>query len=163
MGNQALWVWYQVPTLAIQQGSNIGWFNGRMYHSWWVVLFKEVGIFDINTTLLKIQPILGKYVDGSSNSEGSGVGIVIISPERAIFEYALCFEFSTINNKAEYEAIIMSLEAAKELEEWDLKVYSDSQLVIGYIKEDNEARRENMVNYLQKVEELIRAFDSFEI
>lgn len=91
------------------------------------------------------------------------MGIVIISPERAISEYALCFEFSTINNKAEYEAIIMSLEAAKELEEWDLKVYSDSQLVIGYIKEDNEARRENMVNYLQKVEELIRAFDSFEI
>lgn len=55
-------------------------------------------------------------MDRSSNSEGSGVEIVITSLEGIISEHALCFEFLAINNKVEYKAIIVGLEAAKELE-----------------------------------------------
>lgn len=65
--------------------------------------------------------------------------MVITSPEGVISEHALCFEFLATNNEAEYEVIIMGLEATKELEVWDMKVYSDSQLVIKHIKGDNEA------------------------
>ena len=40
------------------------------------------------------------YVDGSSNMSGTGAGLILISPEGIIVEYALHFEFSVINNGA---------------------------------------------------------------
>ena len=39
------------------------------------------------------------YVDGASNQGGSGVGLVLISPERIIIEKALRLDFSTTNNE----------------------------------------------------------------
>lgn len=38
------------------------------------------------------------YMDGSSNSKGLGVGIVIVSPKGVIIEHALNLEFPKINN-----------------------------------------------------------------
>ena len=48
-----------------------------------------------------------------------------------VFEYALWFAFSASNNEVEYEALIIGLKIAKELESQELKVFSDSQLVVG--------------------------------
>jgi hypothetical protein len=43
------------------------------------------------------------YVDGSSNTKGSGAGILIENEEGVAVEYSLKFEFLTSNNQAEYE------------------------------------------------------------
>ena len=55
------------------------------------------------------------YVDGSSNMSGTGAGLILISPEGIVVEYALRFEFPATNNGAEYEALIAGLRIAKEL------------------------------------------------
>ena len=55
------------------------------------------------------------HVDGSSNSVGAGAGLVLVSPEGVIVEYALHLEFPTTNNGAEYEALIVGLKIAREL------------------------------------------------
>ncbi|KAL0401692.1 UNVERIFIED_CONTAM: hypothetical protein Slati_4199100 [Sesamum latifolium] len=47
------------------------------------------------------------FVDGSSTSSKSGVGIVIKSPEADYIEYAITLEFPASNNEAEYEAILL--------------------------------------------------------
>ena len=48
------------------------------------------------------EPLLWKvYVDGAANQKGSGVGLVLISPEKLIVEKSLGLGFSTINNEAE--------------------------------------------------------------
>ena len=70
-------------------------------------------------------------MDGSSNISGAGAGLILVNPDGIITEYALCFEFPTINNGAEYEALIVGLKITKELEVDRLQVYSDSQLVVG--------------------------------
>ena len=44
------------------------------------------------------------YVDGSSNSHGSGAGVIIIDPNKVKICYALQFGFKVSNNEAEYEA-----------------------------------------------------------
>ena len=62
---------------------------------------------------------------------GTGAGLILISPERVIAEYALRFEFSATNNGAEYEALIAGLKITKELGIDQLQVHSDSQLVVG--------------------------------
>ena len=43
------------------------------------------------------------YADGAANQKGSGVGLVLISPEGITIEKSLKLGFSTTNNEAEYE------------------------------------------------------------
>ena len=43
------------------------------------------------------------YVDGVANQRGSGMGLILISPEKLIIEKSLRLGFSAINNEAEYE------------------------------------------------------------
>ena len=65
-------------------------------------------------------------VDGASNTQGSGAGLILTSPEGIDIEYALRFGFHTSNNEAEYEAVIAGLNLAHSLEVDQLEVYSDS-------------------------------------
>ena len=103
------------------------------------------------------------YMDGSSNSSRSGGGLILMGLEGMIAKYALRFEFSATNNEAKYEALAMSLRIAKELGILNLRACSDSQLVVGHIQGHYEARRDNMIRYLQKIKDLASAFDKFEI
>ena len=48
-------------------------------------------------------------IDGSSNVNGSGVGVILESPTGAKINYALRLEFLTSNNKVEYEALLARL------------------------------------------------------
>ena len=49
------------------------------------------------------------YVDGAANYKGSGVGLVLISPERITIEKSLRLGFSATNNEAEYEALLVGM------------------------------------------------------
>ena len=66
------------------------------------------------------------HVDGASNEQGSGAGLILKSPEGVMTEYALRFSFKTSNNQAEYEALIAGLRIAKDLKVDKLKAFSDS-------------------------------------
>lgn len=65
------------------------------------------------------------YVDGSVNANSSGAGLILISPEEDVLQYALRFAFPS-NNEAEYEALISCLKISKELGVQHLKSCSDS-------------------------------------
>ena len=71
-------------------------------------------------------------------------GLILINLDEIIIEYVLWFEFSTINNGAKYEALIAGLKIAKELKVDNLKIYSDSQLVVGQVNSTYEAREKSM-------------------
>ena len=103
-------------------------------------------------------PIWKLSVDGASNAQGSGAGLILTSPEGIDIEYALRFGFRASNNEAEYEAVIAGLNLAHSLEVDQLVVYSDSQLVLRQIKDTYEAKSETMVLYLQKVRNLLKKF-----
>ena len=49
------------------------------------------------------------YVDGAANYKGSGVGQVLIFPERITIEKSLRLGFSATNNEAEYEALLVGM------------------------------------------------------
>lgn len=49
------------------------------------------------------------YVDGSHNENGSGAGIMLISPEGHKIIATARFKFKALNNEAEYEALITGL------------------------------------------------------
>ena len=89
-------------------------------------------------------PKWGLYVDGSSNEGGSGVGLILVSPEGHQMHCALRFRFKASNNKAEYEALIAGLNLAKEMKVESLEIYSDSQLVVCQVINEYHARGEKM-------------------
>uniref|UniRef100_A0A2N9FQE6 Integrase catalytic domain-containing protein n=1 Tax=Fagus sylvatica TaxID=28930 RepID=A0A2N9FQE6_FAGSY len=53
-------------------------------------------------------------IDGSSTKEMSGAGVVLVSPEKDKFEYALQLRFRATNNEAEYEALLAGLKLSKK-------------------------------------------------
>ena len=68
---------------------------------------------------MKLGMIMGiweLFVDGASNSKGSGAGIVLVSPEGSILEQAIRLKFSASNNEAEYEALMIGLRTARKLD-----------------------------------------------
>ena len=103
-------------------------------------------------------PIWKLSVDGASNAQGSGAGLILTSPEGIDIEYALGFGFHASNNEAEYEAVIAGLNLAHSLEVDQLEVYSDSQLVVRQIEDTYEAKSERMILYLQKIRDLLKKF-----
>ncbi|XP_024035488.1 uncharacterized protein LOC127899248 [Citrus sinensis] len=98
------------------------------------------------------------YNDGSSNSHGSGVGVIIINPGEVKPCYALQFGFKASNNEAEYEAIIARLRMSKALGAKMVRIKSDSQFVVSQINSEYQANEENMKGYLGRTRELISQF-----
>ena len=73
-------------------------------------------------------------------------------------EYTLRFGFQASNNKAEYKAVIAGLNLSHFIEADQLKVSSNSQLVVKQIEDSYEAKGEKMILYLKKVRELLKKF-----
>ncbi|XP_024024255.1 uncharacterized protein LOC112092393 [Morus notabilis] len=98
------------------------------------------------------------YVDGASSDNGSGADVLLISPEGHKITSAVRFKFKASNNEAEYEALIAGLRLASHLKIERLSIFNDSQLVVGQVKEQFQARGKKMGAYLRKRHEFQRFF-----
>ncbi|WP_374695299.1 ribonuclease HI family protein [Areca yellow leaf disease phytoplasma] len=96
------------------------------------------------------------HVDGSSSSSRFEVGLILAHLEREVVEYALRLSFPTTNNKVEYEALHVRLKITKELRVGHLTICSNSQLMVGQVKDEYEVHEENMKKYLAKTKELTK-------
>jgi len=102
-------------------------------------------------------------VDGSSNQQGSGAGVVLEGPNGVLIEQSLRFAFKASNNQAEYEALIVGILLAKEMGARVLMAKSDSLLVTGQVTGEFQAKDPQMAAYLKYVRELKSSFVSFEV
>jgi len=102
-------------------------------------------------------------VDGLSNQQGSGAGVILEGPDRLLIDQALHFVFKASNNQAEYEALIVGMLLAKEMGARGLLAKSDSLLVTGQVTGEYQAKDPHMATYLEYVQELKESFDVFEL
>ena len=91
------------------------------------------------------------HVDGASNQKGSGVGLILMSPEKVVIEKSLRLDFSATNNEAEYKALLKGMAMFQRMEGKSIKLFSDSRLVIGQVKGEFEVKDERMQGYLNQV------------
>ena len=98
-----------------------------------------------------------------ANQNGSGVGVVIISPDRITIEKSLRLGFSATNNEAEYEALLAGITMVKKMGGKAVEVFSNLRLVIRQVKGELEARDLRMQGYLDKARQLQSGFKSFSI
>ncbi|GJR22194.1 reverse transcriptase domain-containing protein [Tanacetum coccineum] len=66
------------------------------------------------------------FTDGASSSDGLGAELMLVNPEGKEYMYALRFEFETTNNEAKYEALIVGLRIAKEMQIQELNKKADA-------------------------------------
>ena len=101
------------------------------------------------------EPLQWKvYVDGAANQKGSGVGLVLISPEKLILEKSLRLGFLATNNEAEYETLREGMSMVHKMGEKSVTIFSDSRLVVGQVRNELEAKDERMRGYLTRVQQL---------
>ena len=79
------------------------------------------------------------YVDGAANQRGSGVGLVLVSPEKITMEKSLRLSFLATNNEVKYEALLMGTAMVQKIRGKAVKVFSNSKLVVGQVRGDLEA------------------------
>ena len=65
-------------------------------------------------------------MDGYSNQQGIGAGVVLEGPKSLLIEQALRCAFKASNKQAEYEALIAGMLLAKEMGARSLLAKSDS-------------------------------------
>ena len=99
------------------------------------------------------------YVDGSSTREYSGAWVILKRPYGEECEVAIQLQFTTMNNEAEYEAMITGMNIAREMGLKNLEVKSGSQVVVKHVKGEYVARGEKMKKYLETVKEIMGLFD----
>ncbi|KAJ0433317.1 putative nucleotidyltransferase, Ribonuclease H [Helianthus annuus] len=103
------------------------------------------------------------HTDGSSNVKGTGLRILLKSPQGDIIPHSIACEFQATNNEAEYEALIAGLQIAKDMGVKYLKVYVDSLLITNHFNGSYAVKGEKLTKYLEIVKELALSFVSFSL
>ena len=103
-------------------------------------------------------------MDDASKDAGSRASMMLISPKRHRIHCAIRFGIKASNNKAEYEGlIIMDLSIARELQVRNVKIFSDSQLLVNQVNDIYLVRGEKMAAYLDKAKEQLSLFSTASI
>lgn len=73
----------------------------------------------------------------------------MISPKKDILKYGVQLQFPATNNEVEYKAVLASLIVAKALMIKNLKLRTDSKLIVGQITKEYETKEERIKRYLK--------------
>jgi hypothetical protein len=70
------------------------------------------------------------YFDGSVCDNERGIGVVLVSPSGATFEFSNRLEEYCTNNQVEYDALLFGLEILQSMGVKHVKTFGDSLLVV---------------------------------
>lgn len=104
------------------------------------------------------------YFDGASrgNPGPAAIGWVLVSPDGIIAENGVRIG-QTTNNRAEYEALIHGLRAARDYGFTDVQVRGDSELIVQQVRGEWDTNDPDLRECRIHVHELLEAFDSWSI
>ncbi|XP_062103524.1 uncharacterized protein LOC133814600 [Humulus lupulus] len=100
------------------------------------------------------------YFDGAAKKCGAGPGIVFVTPSGGLIPYSFHILAICTNNVAEYEALIIGLEIALEMQIQSLEVYGDSLLIIKQINGEFAVKHETLIPHHEKAKHLIAQFQN---
>jgi ribonuclease HI len=103
------------------------------------------------------------FVDESSNSKGSGAGIIVEDNKGITFEISPSLSFLVTNNTAEYEAFLAGLQTAQDMGAKKVKIFTDSQLVASQVTGEIQVKEDHLQKYVQLVLEKMKEFEIVEV
>jgi ribonuclease HI len=117
---------------------------------------------DLNVGYLTFTP-RKLHFDGSVCKSGCGVGVILISPNGAIFEALNRLDRTCTNNQTEYEALLFGLEILHEMGVKRVEAYGDSLLVVQQVSKVCQCLDGVLNAYLDKCLDIIACLDEFTI
>lgn len=105
------------------------------------------------------------HTDGASrgNPGHAGIGVVIEDGTGNTIAEIAEYAGEVTNNIAEYTALIRGLEESVQLGGKEIKVLSDSELLVKQLKGEYRVKNAGLIPLFQKVIKLKNNFDKFEI
>jgi len=98
------------------------------------------------------------FFDGSSYGNSSEIGVVLISPQGANFEFSFPIEASATNNQAEYRAILKEIQLLREIKVDAVEIFGDSMLVNNQLIGKYECKDDILRLYHEKCLRLLKEF-----
>ncbi|XP_074557021.1 uncharacterized protein LOC141812998 [Curcuma longa] len=98
------------------------------------------------------------FVDGSATKQGSGVDVLLVSPQGEMIQLSIQLSFRASNNEAEYESLLAGLQAAKRMGATRVQVHSDSQLVSQQIEGNFKVKNDRLRRYAEAFTKLKAEF-----
>ena len=104
-------------------------------------------------------------VDGAArgNPGPAGCGAVVYDENGAVIKELSCYLGHATNNVAEYEALLMGLQALVQLGGKKVRVQSDSELLVRQLNGQYRVKNEKLMPLYDKALTLLRQFDSYRI
>jgi ribonuclease HI len=104
-------------------------------------------------------------VDGAArgNPGDAGCGAVILDRNGNVVKELSRYLGHATNNVAEYEGLLMGLEALLRLGKKRIRVQSDSQLLVRQLNGEYRVKDEKLKALFQKAMSLLRQFDAYRI
>jgi ribonuclease HI len=104
-------------------------------------------------------------VDGAArgNPGDAGCGAVIVDSNGTVVKELSRYLGHSTNNVAEYEGLLLGLEALLRLGKKRIRVQSDSQLLVRQLNGEYRVKDEKLKALFQKAMALLRQFDGYRI
>jgi hypothetical protein len=80
------------------------------------------------------------FFDGACTKDSIGAGVVLISPSKKTSHLSFKLDFKVTNNIAEYEALLLGMNEAKERKIKKLQVFGDADLIIQQVNKSFQAK-----------------------
>ncbi|XP_070014841.1 uncharacterized protein [Nicotiana sylvestris] len=102
------------------------------------------------------------FFDGAASFKGVGIGAVLVSEMGQHYLVSAKRKFSCINNMAEYEAYILGLNMAVDMNIQELLVIGNSDLLMHQAQGEWATKNSKILPYLHHVRELRKRFTKIE-
>ncbi|XP_033511228.1 uncharacterized protein [Nicotiana tomentosiformis] len=114
---------------------------------------------DLLEKILQNRTLDGEcFFDGVENFKGVAIGTVLISKSRQHYPTSAKIRFHYTNNMAEYEACILGIRMAVDMNAKEPLVIGDSDLPIHQVQEEWSTKNVKILPYLHRVKELCKKF-----
>ncbi|CAM9000520.1 unnamed protein product [Rhodiola kirilowii] len=112
---------------------------------------------------IDVLPPWQMFFDGAARRDRAGAGVVFVSPENHLLPFSFTLTQLCSNNTAEYQALLLGLQMARQISIDKMDIYGDSQLVINQVLGDYEVRKGDLIPYHRHATQLLNEFDSISI
>ncbi|XP_019256374.1 PREDICTED: uncharacterized protein LOC109234770 [Nicotiana attenuata] len=103
------------------------------------------------------------FFDGATNFKGVGIREVLISESGQHYPSSAKIRFPCTNNMAEYEACILGIRMAIDMNIRELLVIGYSDLLIHHVQGEWSTKNVKILSYLYYVKELCKKFTKIEV
>ncbi|GKB01474.1 reverse transcriptase domain-containing protein [Tanacetum coccineum] len=103
------------------------------------------------------------YLGRETIEEGSGVGIILISPKEKMYSYAIWLKFKASNHAMDCEALLAGLAASANQGMKDLHVFIDSLTLVTQVEGNHTPATEQERRYKEEIMDAMVPFHRFRI